>query len=238
MKTILLVDDELLLCEALAEAVRQLPGGTPCEAIVAESGARAIECLSRRQIDLVVTDLCMPQVDGFKLLDHLGRHHPCLPVVAMTGYGFPEVDQFVQNLGARLFFEKPIDLHTLLTAIEQLLHAGEESSIQGFSLPSFLQMVELDKKSSLVQVRAGAMGQVSGQLAFLCGQLIHANAAAGSERWQGEPAVTEMLAWRDPQLRVSHLGQVPPRNVFTPLSTLLMESAHAFDEKAAAGNLH
>ncbi len=237
MKTVLLADDETLLRETLADAMRQLPGNTPCEVVAAESGARAIELLSRRKFDLVVTDLCMPQIDGFKLLDHLSRHHPRLPVIAMTGYGFPEVDQFVQNLGARLFFEKPIELKTLLEAIERLLVSGEESSIQGFSLPSFLQMVELDKKSSLVQVRAGGAGQLHGQLDFVRGQLVHASAATGSERWQGEPAVTEMLAWREPQLRVSHLGQMPARNVFTPLSTLLMESAHAFDEKAAAGTL-
>ncbi len=238
MKTVLLVDDEALLRETLADAMSQLPGGTACEVVTAESGARAIEALSRRRFDLVVTDLCMPQVDGFKLLDHLGRHHPRLPVIAMTGYGFPEVDQFVQNLGARLFFEKPIALKTLLDASEQLLvpEAADaaESSIQGFSLPSFLQMVELDKKSSLVHVRAGDAGELKGQLGFVCGQLVHATAQAGGDSWQGEPAVSEMLAWREPQLRVCHPGREPERNVFTPLSTLLMESAHALDEKVAA----
>ena len=234
MKTILLIDDEPLLRETFADAISHLPGSTPSEVITADSGVRAIELLSRQHFDLVVTDLCMPHVDGFKLLDHIGRHHPRLPVIVMTGYGFPEVDQFVQNLGASLFFEKPVELKTLLTAIERLLEAGEESSLQGFTLPSFLQMVELDKKSSLVHVLAG---QLRGQLDFVGGQLIHASAAAGGQRWEGEPAVTEMLAWREPQLRVSHLGQEPARNVFTPLSTLLMESAHAFDERAAAGTL-
>ena len=238
MKTVLLADDEPTLRETLADALRgELPGGVRCEVVCAESGVRAIELLARQSFDLVVTDLCMPQVDGFKLLDHLGRHHPRLPVVAMTGYGFPEVDQFVQNLGARLFLEKPFELSTLLEAVARLLADGEESSIQGFSLPSFLQMMELDKKSSLVHVRAGDDGHQSGQLFFQRGQLVHATAAGGNgahERWLGEPAVSEMLAWREPQLRVSTLGQAPERNVFTPLSTLLMESAHAFDEKTAA----
>ncbi|MBV9657422.1 MAG: response regulator [Verrucomicrobia bacterium] len=239
MKTILLVDDEPTLRETLADALRDgLSDHVQCKVVVADSGIRAIELLARQPFDLVVTDLCMPQVDGFKLLDHLGRHHPRLPVVAMTGYGFPEVDQFVQNLGARLFLEKPFELRTLFDAVAQLLAADEESSIQGFSLPSFLQMMELDKKSSLVHVRAGDAGQQSGQLGFVRGQLVHASATGGGhsrEHWHGALAVTEMLGWRDLQLRVSHLSQTPPeRNVFTPLSTLLMASAHAFDERMAA----
>lgn len=234
MKTLLLVDDEPLLRETLAEALgRGLPGAA-YDVLTAEDGLRAIEILSRRPVDLIITDLCMPHVDGFGLLAHLDAHHPRLPVIAVTGYGFPDAREFVHHLGARVFFDKPVPVETLAHAVERLLAAAaEESSLHGFSLYGFLQMMELEKKTSLVRVQAGADRR--GQLCFERGALVNASVAGSGE--QGEAAVVTMLGWREPELRVSsQLFAMPPRNVVTSLATLLMESAHTLDEQLAAAD--
>lgn len=226
MKTVLLVDDEALLRETLAEGLR-LAGYL---VRTADGGLRAIETLARGGVEIVVTDLCMPGVDGFSLLEHLGCHHPDLPVITLTGYGFPDAGAFVTHLGARVFLEKPIRIPDLVTAIEGVLAAGdEESRVQGFTLPSFLQLMELDKKTCLVGVEAG--GGRTGQLGFDRGLLVHAGTAGGRE---GDAAVGEMFGWREPRLRVSPVLQAPARNVRTPLATLLMESARTLDETHAA----
>lgn len=234
MKTILLVDDEPLLREVFAASLSQEHGGLSGDGhdvLTAENGMRAIELLGRRRVDLVVTDLCMPQVDGFALLAHLDAHYPKLPVVAMTGYGFPDAQAFVQNLGARVYLEKPVPLETLARTVEGLLDTvTQESCIYGFSLCSFLQMMELDKKTSLVRVQAG--GGRAAQLYFDHGALVHAG-ILGAEGKQGPAAVVEMLGWREPQLRISNAFELPARNVAASLSTLLMESAHTLDERIA-----
>lgn len=229
MKTVLLVDDETLLRETLAGGLR-LAG---YNVRTADGGLRAIETLGRGGVEMVVTDLCMPGVDGFSLLEHLGRHYPELPVIALTGYGFPDAGAFVTHLGARVFLEKPILIANLADAISQLLAAGDgESRVQGFTLPSFLQLMELDKKTCLVSVEAG--GGRSGQLGFQHGLLVHATTAGGRA---GDPAVGEMFGWCEPRLRVSAVVQPPRHNVRTPLATLLMESARTLDEASAAMSL-
>ncbi len=226
MKTVLLVDDDAPLRETMAEGLRSVGYSVR----TADGGLRAIETLARGGVEIVVTDLCMPGVDGFLLLEHLGRHHPDLPVITLTGYGFPDAGAFVAHLGARMFLEKPLRTADLVGVIEGLLAAGEEEShVQGFTLPSFMQLMELDKKTCLVRVEAG--GGRSGQLGFDRGLLVHAGTAAGRE---GDAAVGEMFGWREPRLRVSPVLQAPARNVRTPLATLLMESARTLDETHAA----
>ncbi len=226
MKTVLLVEDEAPLREALGEGLRLAGYGVR----TADGGLRAIETLGRGGVEVVITDLCMPGVDGFSLLEHLGRHHPELPVIVLTGYGFPDAGAFVTHLGARVFLEKPIRIADLAGAIGGLLAAGEgESRVQGFTLPSFLQLMELDKKTCLVAVAAG--GGRDGHLGFDRGRLTHALTSGGRE---GDAAVGEMFAWREPRLRVSPVLQPPRPNVRTPLATLLMESARTLDESFAA----
>ena len=176
MKTVLLVEDETLLREVQAEGLR----AAGYRVRTADGGLRAIEALGRGGVELVVTDLCMPGVDGFSLLEHLGCHHPELPVIVLTGYGFPGAEAFVTHLGARAFLEKPIRGSELVGAVERLLTVQEEEShVQGFSLPSFLQLMELDKKTCLVWVEAG--GGRAGQLGFERGTLIHASTSLGEE---------------------------------------------------------
>ena len=226
MRTVLLVEDEAPLREAFADGLRQAGYGVR----TAGDGLRAIEVLGRGGVELVVTDLCMPGVDGFSLLEHLGRHHPELPIIALTGYSFPDAGTFVAHLGARMLLEKPIPVAELTGAVERLLASGgEDSHVQGFTLPSFLQLLELDKKTCRVVVEAG--GGRTGQITFERGQLIHAATVSGRE---GDPAVGEMFGWREPRLRVSTALQTPPRNVHTSLATLLMESARTLDEASAA----
>lgn len=226
MKTVLLVEDEAMLRETLAGGLRL--GGYVVR--TADGGMRAIEILGRGGVELVITDLCMPGVDGFSLLEHLARHQPEVPVIALTGYGFPDAGAFVAHLGARVFLEKPIRLADLTGAIERVLAAGEEESrVQGFTLPSFLQLMELDKKTCLVVVETG--GGRDGKLGFDRGLLVHAETSAGRA---GDVAVGEMFTWREPRFRVSPVLQAPPHNVRTPLATLLMESACTMDETSAA----
>ena len=226
MKTVLLVEDEALLRETLAEGLRQ----AGYHVRTADGGLRAIETLGRGGVELIVTDLCMPGVDGFSLLEHLGCHHPQVPVVVLTGYGFPDAGAFVAHLGAQVFLEKPIRVADLAATIGRLLAAGEEESqVQGFTLPSIMQMMELDKKTCQVGVEAG--GGRTGQLNFEGGRLVHATTAGGRA---GDAAVAEMFGWREPRLRVSPVLQPAPRNVHTPLATLLMESARTLDESHAA----
>jgi CheY-like chemotaxis protein len=82
--TALVVDDEPMV----RHLVRRILEPEVCAVVEADDGESALRLLQRQAavIDLVVTDLVMPGIDGFDVVEVLSRHVPDLPVVCMTGY--------------------------------------------------------------------------------------------------------------------------------------------------------
>lgn len=66
-QTVLLVDDE----ESITNSLRRLLRSQPYDILVADSGAKALELLEQRPIDVVVSDARMPNMDGATLLAHI-----------------------------------------------------------------------------------------------------------------------------------------------------------------------
>lgn len=74
--------------------------------------------------DLIVSDLRMPGIDGFGLLERLKERAPDLPVILITGHGDVPHAVRAMRLGAEDFLEKPYDASHLLAVIEKALRAG------------------------------------------------------------------------------------------------------------------
>ena len=117
-KTILVVDDDRGFLDSLAAGLADVQGHA---VLTASDGDEAIALLSSRPVDLVVTDLRMPGVSGFDLVDHLARNHPSVPAIIMTAFGTAEMEEDFDALGVRGYVEKPIDLGQLAEKIESAL---------------------------------------------------------------------------------------------------------------------
>lgn len=115
--TLLLVDDEPKLRDVLGVGLNDLGYRT----IAAASGREALDILPREEIDLVLTDLRMPDMGGRNLLNEIKRLYPTLPVVMMTAYS--TVKDAVQAIkeGAFDYIEKPFALDELAATIEHAL---------------------------------------------------------------------------------------------------------------------
>jgi DNA-binding NtrC family response regulator len=79
---LLIVDDEAQLRDMLARHFKLL--GYPVE--VAGNGKEALEVMERHRIDVVVSDICMPEMDGVALLREVRRQYPMVRVIMITGY--------------------------------------------------------------------------------------------------------------------------------------------------------
>ena len=89
-----------------------------------ENGIRALEIVGSDGIDLVVTDINMPSMDGIELLIQLVERRPGLKVIAISGGGIFPKDELLTDarlLGAVDVVEKPFDIDTLLRRIESAL---------------------------------------------------------------------------------------------------------------------
>jgi two-component system NtrC family response regulator len=117
METILIVDDEknyLLVLQAVLDE-------EGFEILTAQSGKEALEILKRSDIDLVLTDMKMPVMDGIELLEHIKARDPDLPVIMMTAHG--TVDKAVEAMqkGAYNYLLKPFDNERLIIYVNKAI---------------------------------------------------------------------------------------------------------------------
>jgi len=100
---ILLLDDEPIVGKRLKPALEKL--GFIVE--VFEDPVAALQRIDEKEFDIVVTDICMQQVDGIQILDHVVDKSPRTKVIMITGYAMMEVARKAMEKGAFDFIAKP-----------------------------------------------------------------------------------------------------------------------------------
>jgi CheY-like chemotaxis protein len=107
MNNILLVDDNKYVLEALALTLSIYTSGYTI--LKAKDGREAADILDRLPVAVVLTDIQMPVMNGYKLIDYRNRFHPSVPLLAMTSDLSPEVVEQLRSLGITQCMEKPFD---------------------------------------------------------------------------------------------------------------------------------
>ncbi len=130
-KRILIADDEASVRSSLA-SVLEMEG---YETLEARNGRDVIAKLRREPCDLLLLDLSMPGLDGWRALDGISRLLPLLPVIVITA----RPNQYPRAVGAAVdaLMEKPLDIPILLRAIADLLEASEADRIARLTSSAF-----------------------------------------------------------------------------------------------------
>lgn len=116
-KRILFVDDDVNILKSYERVLRR----TPWEIVTASSGETALEILENQEIDILFTDIKMPEMHGIELVSIVRKSHKDLPIVVCSGYDALKDDQDLQFHNIADFLEKPIDSDVLKAKIEELL---------------------------------------------------------------------------------------------------------------------
>lgn len=115
METILIVDDEKNYPLILA-AVLQEEG---YETLTANSGQETLKIIRNSDVDLVLTDMKMPGMDGIELLEKIKSKDPDLPVIMMTAYGTVEKAVEAMQKGAYNYILKPFDNERMILYVKK-----------------------------------------------------------------------------------------------------------------------
>ncbi len=226
MKRVLLVDDDQAVLQIVSRWLSHYQ--ETFTIITAEHGREALDILLRQPVDVVVTDLQMPVMDGFELIAHLLSEQMSVPIIIMTAMVVSAVENRLQGVGAFPVIRKPLSVTALHTLICNELDARQQGIIQGLTLPSFLQLLEAECKSCALRVTAN--GRV-GYLYFSDGELFHAETGESS----GEAAAYDILLWDAVKLQMAALPAVPPqKTLHDRLMGLLMEAFRRRDEAEEA----
>ena len=116
-RRILVVDDEPVLCAVLGRMLSKLGYNAVC----AHDGIEAIEIMDHIEIDILITDLRMPRMDGWALMKHVKQQNPNLPVVLITGYYGMHADAKMSETSADAFLSKPFTLEQIRNTLENLM---------------------------------------------------------------------------------------------------------------------
>ena len=151
-KTILVVDDESDLRDSLGKVLRK----EGYLVLLADSGEAALEVLSRKHVDLVLTDLRMPQMSGIDLLRCVKQQWPDVEVVMLTAYGTIEAAVEAMRAGAYDFVTKPLKRAELVQTIKR---AAERQNL-AMENRFLRQELEGRRRYQLVAGRSQAMRRV------------------------------------------------------------------------------
>lgn len=129
MASILVVDDAILTQRLLDVMLRRINHTT----VSALNGLEALDRLKETEVDLVITDINMPEMDGLTFLDALrdnDSRHKDLPVIVMTASGLPYIPKIVTKKGATIFLAQPFSSRELTDAVNTCL---EKKAVNGRS---------------------------------------------------------------------------------------------------------
>ncbi|MDF1578445.1 MAG: response regulator [Desulfurivibrionaceae bacterium] len=234
MKNILVVDDEETVLVTMVEWFASTFPDEDYNVLVANNGIEAVKTLSAHKINLMITDLNMPKMDGFELLAHMNNEYPPVPIIVISAFATPDIKNKAKNLGALHFIPKPFTSSDL-EEIDFKKILGDYSRtdtgtghVNGISLQSFLQLINLESKTCTLTIKSQGK---TGIIYVDRGDLM--NAKTG--KLEGGEAAKEIISWNNEDLNIDIDNNCPEteKKIKYTIMSLLMESARMADEKSA-----
>ena len=230
-KTILIVDDDEVILRVLERDLEQAGFAV----VKAGNGKEALEIVSRDTVDIVISDISMPEMDGLAFCEQLRRRPACadIPFIFLTVHGGEQAKIRGLRSGADDYVVKPFNTGDLIARAEilydriQRKRSGDtlKGNLREVGLCEILQLFELTRKRGVLHVDTDAG---KGTIAFADGTLMDAT-------WndlQGEDAVLEMFALAAGNFRFQS-QEVSSGTIGQSISFMLMEAARLTDELAA-----
>lgn len=119
---------------------------------LAANGAEALEVLPKSSVDVVLSDVRMPRMDGFAMLEHLRKLMPGVKVVFLAGMPLKEEEARARRDGAAGYLPKDVDQDRLSTVIKAIASGEESFATEQFqAAPSLLTVREMDVLRLLAQ---------------------------------------------------------------------------------------
>ncbi len=225
LKKVLIVDDEETLTWSMAKSLSK--DKDKYEVLIANNGREALHLLKANKIDLVITDIRMPDINGLDLLVMIKKEFTETKVIIMTAYGSSDVQKEANQRGSLFYIEKPFEISEIRKIIIDLIgkRRGFHGKVVGLQLTDIIQMNCLSRlTTALIVTRDGEKGVIY----FNEGEVVHAE--CGEQK--GTEAFYKILSWQEGEF-VSNIGFVPPiQTIYQSWEHLLVEAMRRDDDKA------
>ena len=119
---LLYVEDDLMTQEEVSFFLEKYLG----ELYLAKNGEESIKIFLKNKIDIIITDIQMPKMNGLEMSKRILEINPKIPIIITTAYNDWEYLNQAMDLGIDKYISKPFNLETLLTMIEKSLTLEHE----------------------------------------------------------------------------------------------------------------
>jgi DNA-binding NtrC family response regulator len=220
IRKILIVDDDPNVRSIISSTLKSFD---EYGVLTAENGKVATKILDIIKIDLVITDLEMPEMNGFDLLSYINNNYAKIPVIVLAWSITNMVETRIKGLlGSCKYLEKPLDINAITEMIYEEFNRGG-GQIQGISTSAFMQLVELEEKTCTLTVKSKNR---AGYMYFLKGGLIDAE----TDGLQGEKAAYNIISWEKSLIEIEDICRKEKKEINKPLMMILMEANKLKDE--------
>jgi len=224
MKTVVIIENEAVELKALVGLFEQWPNKiNDINILTANEERAAISIMSQQQVDLVICDLALQSgsaLEDFSLLTHTFPYIPCIALSQGNGF-LPEE---ALRRGASHCLAKPVDSANLLMYAGELLESATSGTVKGIPIHSFLQMLETEEKTCILQVNRQ---HDTGHLYIKNGVLI----GAETKNFTGEAAAHLILSWQESVIRIRFFNGQRKRQINKPLISIIMEAFRLNSER-------
>lgn len=222
MKNILVVDNDPIMLHTLVGLLKS--HSSFLNILSAHSLKSARQCLGENEVHILITGMHMSEVDVFELMSVLKAEYPQVRLFIMTNNTSAMLRTKIKQMKSVIHFDQALDISMLTKRIFTELQIDFGGQIRGISLSSFLQMIELERRSCTLQI--SAKGKV-GTIYLLGGR----PAGAKMGLLQGKSAALHILTWENVIIDIDYAPCEIEQDIDTPLMNLLLESGRIVDEK-------
>jgi len=224
LKKVLIVDDEETLTWSMSKSLSK--DKDKYEVIVANNGKEALNQLKANKIDLVISDIRMPDINGLDLLVRIKKEYPETKVIIMTAYGSTDIQKEANRRGSLFYVEKPFEISDIRKIIVDLIgkKKGFQGSVFGLQLTDIIQMNCLSRVTTALTITKDGE---KGVIYLNEGEIVHAE--CGEEK--GTDAFYRILSWQEGEF-VSDFGILPPvHTIHQSWEHLLVEAMRRNDDE-------
>ncbi|MBN1326486.1 MAG: response regulator, partial [Candidatus Cloacimonetes bacterium] len=188
------------------------------------NGQQAIKILGQYPIDIVITDLKMPKINGFELILHMNNHYPNTPIIVLTDIAPITMNKYLCEDGISHYIERPFSLELIKKSIVEVLILKllnpDHCVYSGISISSLMQLISTAKMTYTIYIKES---ENIGRLYMLYGKLI----GAETKNNKGEDAVYEMFGWKKPMLLLEPSCNNAEETIKVSLMQILKKSLKA-----------
>ncbi|MDY0132545.1 MAG: response regulator [Desulforegulaceae bacterium] len=225
MKNILVVDHDITFMKMIAKKFES--GTKQFNPIFVKDGALAVNQLKKTKIDIIISALQMPKMDGYSLLEFLNLNYPDIPLIIITAFGKPKSREILMEKGASAYFVKPVNFDELISKIKDLKEEKSNGGIlRSASLEMFAQLVEMEQKTCTIRIKRESDGK-EGVLCFKEGEIYFARIG----NLKGLEAAYKIFSWQNVTLYIENNCRIKKKKINSELQALLLEAMRLKDEK-------